>query len=77
MNKNEHQPSRRDFLKKAAYTAPVILTLTSVPAFATYGSHCRQGSKPKVRGSYTQGSKRIKTQGSKRMKVGSSQGRRW
>ena len=77
MNKNEHQPSRRDFLKKAAYTAPVILTLTSVPAFATYGSHCRQGSKPKVGGSYTQGSKRIKTQGSNRIKVGSSQGRRW
>jgi len=55
----------------------VILTLTSVPAFATYGSHCRQGSAPKVRGSYTQGSKRIKTQGSKRMKMGSSQGKRW
>lgn len=86
MNKNEHQPSRRDFLKKAAYTAPVILTLTSVPAFATYGSHCRQGSKPNgdvssyTRGSKrikTQGSKRVKTQGSKRVKVSRSQGRRW
>jgi hypothetical protein len=91
MNKNEHQPSRRDFLKKAAYTAPVILTLTSVPAFATYGSHCRQGSKPKVSSSYTRGSKRVSrsytqgskrvggsyTRGSKRIKVGSSHGKPW
>jgi len=84
MNKNEHQPSRRDFLKKAAYTAPVILTLTSVPAFATYGSHCRQGSKqgskPRVSSSYTRGSKRVGgsyTRGSKRIKVGSSHGKPW
>jgi len=55
MNKNEHQPSRRDFLKKAAYTAPVILTLKSVPAFATYGSNnCTQGT-PRL---YTQGTPR-------------------
>ncbi len=38
MNKKEHQESRRDFLKKAAYTAPVILTMAAAPAFATYGS---------------------------------------
>ena len=31
-------PSRRDFLKKAAYVAPVILTLDAVPAFAGSGS---------------------------------------
>ena len=39
MNKNDHQKSRRDFLKKAAYTAPVILTMKAVPAFARNGSH--------------------------------------
>ena len=38
MNNSDHQKSRRDFLKKAAYTAPVILTLKAVPAFATNGS---------------------------------------
>jgi len=36
--KNEHQLSRRDFLKKVGYAAPAILTLTAVPAFATNGS---------------------------------------
>jgi hypothetical protein len=61
MNNNEHQPSRRDFLKKAAYTAPVILTLTSVPAFATYGSNCRQGT-----GRVRQGTPRLYTQGTPR-----------
>ena len=30
--------NRRDFLKKAAYVAPVILTMTAVPAFAATGS---------------------------------------
>ena len=39
MNKNDHQKSRRDFLKKAAYTAPVILTMKAVPAFARNGSN--------------------------------------
>ena len=30
--------NRRDFLKKAVYVAPVILTMTAVPAFASSGS---------------------------------------
>jgi hypothetical protein len=30
--------SRRAFVKKAAYIAPVILTLKAVPAFASQGS---------------------------------------
>jgi hypothetical protein len=34
----EHDESRRSFLKKAAYTAPVILSLKVEPAFASYGS---------------------------------------
>lgn len=32
------QKSRRDFLKKAGYTAPAILTISAVPAFAKQGS---------------------------------------
>jgi hypothetical protein len=35
---NNLQKSRRDFLKKVGYTAPVILTLTAAPAFAQIGS---------------------------------------
>jgi hypothetical protein len=38
MSENNHQQSRRDFLKKVGYTAPVILTMTAVPAFARNGS---------------------------------------
>jgi hypothetical protein len=34
----ELDDSRRSFLKKAAYTAPLILTLKADPAFASYGS---------------------------------------
>jgi hypothetical protein len=34
----EFDTSRRDFLRKAAYTAPVILTLTAMPALAKAGS---------------------------------------
>jgi hypothetical protein len=33
-----NDPSRRRFVKAAAYTAPVILTLKAEPAFASYGS---------------------------------------
>ena len=40
MSSNDHQKSRREFLKKAAYTAPVILTITAAPAFAKNGSYC-------------------------------------
>jgi hypothetical protein len=35
---HERDDSRRSFLKKAAYTAPLILTLKADPAFASYGS---------------------------------------
>ena len=35
---HEHEDSRRSFLKKAAYIAPMILTLKADPAFASYGS---------------------------------------
>jgi hypothetical protein len=32
--KNEHSSSRREFVKKAAYVAPAILTLQAAPAYA-------------------------------------------
>jgi hypothetical protein len=35
---HEQQPTRREVLKKAAYIAPAILTLTAVPSFAAKGS---------------------------------------
>ncbi|MCO6412454.1 MAG: hypothetical protein J5I92_06890 [Thiogranum sp.] len=47
MNKDQHQKSRRDFLKKVGYTAPVILTMAAAPAFATSGSPC---CKPSFKG---------------------------
>ena len=31
--------SRRAFIKKAAYVAPVILTLSAAPSFGKAGSH--------------------------------------
>jgi hypothetical protein len=34
----EEQISKRELLKKAAYIAPVILTLKAVPSFASNGS---------------------------------------
>lgn len=35
---NEKQESKRDFLKKAAYVVPTILTLKAIPTFAGSGS---------------------------------------
>ncbi len=35
----EKQTSRREVIKKAAYMAPVILTLAAVPSFAAKGSY--------------------------------------
>jgi hypothetical protein len=36
--RNEHSNSRREFVKKAAYVAPAILTLQAAPAYAKVGS---------------------------------------
>lgn len=36
--------SRRDFLKKASYTAPAILTISAAPAFAKNGSGVVKGN---------------------------------
>jgi hypothetical protein len=35
---SDHQPSRRKFIKKAAYITPAILSLKVAPAFAKAGS---------------------------------------
>ncbi|VAW63481.1 hypothetical protein MNBD_GAMMA11-1137 [hydrothermal vent metagenome] len=37
-DKNEVDENKRDFVKKAAYTAPVIMTMAALPAFASTGS---------------------------------------
>jgi hypothetical protein len=41
----DHDPSRRAFVKKAAYVTPVILTLKAAPAYAKKGSE--KPSEPK------------------------------
>ena len=41
--KAEHKPSRRQFVKKAAYITPAILTLAVAPSYAKAGS-----KKPRV-----------------------------
>jgi hypothetical protein len=45
--KSEHSSSRREFVKKAAYMAPAILTLQAAPAHVKAGSE--KNEKPKVR----------------------------
>ncbi|MFO1206185.1 MAG: hypothetical protein U1E63_10725 [Burkholderiales bacterium] len=47
--KNEHSSSRREFVKKAAYVAPVILTLQAAPSYAKAGSENGKPSKPEPR----------------------------
>jgi hypothetical protein len=41
--KAEHKPSRRQFVKKAAYVTPAILTLAVAPSYAK-----RASEKPRV-----------------------------
>ncbi len=37
-NKSEIKQGRRDFIKKAAYTTPAIVTMAALPSFASAGS---------------------------------------
>jgi hypothetical protein len=39
MSNSESNESRRSFIKKAAYIAPVVLTLKALPSFAAQGSN--------------------------------------
>ena len=47
--------SRRAFLKKVVYVAPVVLTLTAVPAFAGSGSGYNRGGGENNQGENNQG----------------------
>ena len=49
MTQTRHNPSRRAFVKKAAYVAPAVLSLQAFSALAKTGSNNdeRPGSKPK------------------------------
>ena len=48
MEKKQQGPriSRREFVKKAAYVAPAIITLKAAPAFAQPGSEKGPDKKP-------------------------------
>ena len=45
----KHDPTRRGLLKKAAYAAPVVLTLQATSAVAKAGSEKEPLTKPKKR----------------------------
>lgn len=45
----EEKSERRDFIKKAAYAVPMILTLKALPAFAAAGSGASEKSRTKRR----------------------------
>lgn len=40
--------NKRDFVKKAAYAAPVIMTMAAAPSFAGTGSGWRQEATPQA-----------------------------
>jgi hypothetical protein len=43
---SDHEPSRRKFIKKAAYVTPAVLTLAVAPAYAKAGSQKPPREKP-------------------------------
>jgi len=43
---NNIDQNKRNFVKKAAYTAPVIITMAAIPSFASAGSGYQQGQRP-------------------------------
>ena len=45
MGEHNDDPSRRAFVKKAAYVAPVIVTLEAMPVFASNGSDWSKAEK--------------------------------
>lgn len=45
MGDHNDDPSRRAFVKKAAYVAPVIVTLEAMPVFASNGSDWSKAEK--------------------------------
>lgn len=45
-NKKDVDTSKRDFVKTAAYVAPVILSMKALPAFASTGSNSTDVTPP-------------------------------
>lgn len=41
---SKHNQSKRDFLKKVAYAAPILATFKVTPALATFGSFANHGN---------------------------------
>ncbi|VAW61307.1 hypothetical protein MNBD_GAMMA10-2058 [hydrothermal vent metagenome] len=64
--------NRRSFIKKAAYTAPVIMTMAALPAFASTGS----GQQPKYGRRHRNPGRNGNGGGQRRRAHHSSQGRR-
>jgi len=50
--------NKRDFVKKAAYAAPVIMTMAAAPSFAGTGSGWQQETPPAAASSSVQGATR-------------------
>ena len=50
MSESKHEQSRRDFLRKVGYVAPVILTMKALPAIAGLGSNGNNGTGQEKRG---------------------------
>ena len=46
--KAKHKPARREFVKKAAYVTPAILTLGVAPSYAKAGSRKGDPKPPKA-----------------------------
>jgi len=63
---SEVKTGRRDFIKKALYVAPAIVTLSVIPSFASAGSGYRgsnHGSEHKPRREHPRGKSRGKSRG--------------
>ena len=42
-----HDTTKREFLQKATYVVPAVLTLAAAPSFASAGSNSKKAKKPK------------------------------
>ena len=47
---SEKKTTRREFIEKAAYMAPVVLTLAAAPSFAQAGSVSKNSSRENWKG---------------------------
>lgn len=51
---SKHQVSRREFVKKAAYVAPAVITLQAAPRYAKAGSQKPRHPRPGDQGDQNQ-----------------------